>query len=300
MARTVKDPIPVGPFLEWCRSREAQIRRELDRCPAIQARVGEAGPTSWAPRARLVMELGWPIETGQRRLWRWEFENQGETVARATIEDALEHAGAAFSEVYPDLPTVELRACRLGMARRMTDSQVVAAHTVYIRNRMTTVTLGELLWERFGYASAAACAKALEVAFKGLGLPIRQCCGLTRAGARCSRAPLPHSDFCPEHGDAEERPSQRGGRVSGITQTASTWVPSPALVERARALHIDMGASMNEVGRRLLPETPLRSAQYLSKKFAVIADAQGWYRPLHAGRKPLAAVDERAAAGCSI
>lgn len=284
-----KERVPVEPFLAWCREREAQILREIDHYPAI-GHMGQAAgrtPAGAAPHTMLIMELGWEHEVGSRRLHRWEHENQSTDVDRAIVEDALHHAGASFEEVYPDEPPSPsaLRDCRLGMGRMMTDAEVVAAHTVYVRGRMTTTTLAEALWRRFGYSSPVACAKALSVAFRGLGLPVRQCTGSTVTGRRCARTPCDQSDFCAEHGRTDVRPSQIGGRASAVRQVASTWMPDPEFVERVRVLYVDMGVPMYLIGERLIDETPLRSAQWLAAKLAMIATGEGWYDPLHAGRR---------------
>lgn len=285
----VKERVSVQPFLAWCREREAQILREIDHYPAI-GHIGQAAgrtPAGAAPHTMLIMELGWEHEVGSRRLHRWEHENQSTDVDRAIVEDALHHAGASFEKVYPDEPEspIALPTCRLGMRRLMTDAQVVAAHTVYVRGRMTSMTLAELLYRRLGYATVGSCAKALEVAFKGLGLPIRQCTATKRMGGRCGRTPCVGSDLCTEHAGGEDRPSHRGGRASAARQQAAMWIPGPEFVERARVLHVERGVSMNQVGRQLLDETPLRSAQWLARRVAMIAAAEGWYRPLHAGRR---------------
>lgn len=60
-----------------------------------------------------------------------------------------------------------------GKYRKLTDGQVRAAHTLYIERRLSLRDLGRLLWERFGYASAASCANSLSEAFIDLGLPRR-------------------------------------------------------------------------------------------------------------------------------
>lgn len=81
-----------------------------------------------------------------------------------------------------------------GKYRKLTDRQVVAAHTLYIEKRLSLRDLGRLLWERFGYASPNACAVSLGQAFIDLGLPRRdrvEACvekslkhGLARRGKR--------------------------------------------------------------------------------------------------------------------
>lgn len=222
--RHCREPIRVAPFLEFCRKREEQIRRELNEYPAIGLHGGASYGTD--ARTRLVLSFGWDVEAGLRKLHRWSHPEGGEHhsgwVDRAEIEDALAHAGARFGEVY-DIEDEPLRTpVRLGQHRRMTDAQVIAAHTVYVKARMTMYTMAELLWQRYGYVNADGCRKALAVAFRGLGLSTRRCAATTRHARPCRNHPLRGCDFCAEHDDSAVHPSQlavaarQRNRMAGI------------------------------------------------------------------------------------
>lgn len=169
MARTLKEPIAVQPFLDWCQQREEQIDRELDVWPGISRDFGEG----CGPRARLLAEIGWLGEHDARRYYRWRHDLQSGLVERGMVEDALDHAGVDFYDVYPDIPRSASVGCKVGEGRRMTDAQVLAAHRVYWDGRLSVRQVSDLLWERYGYASVESCASQLRCAFVALGLPRR-------------------------------------------------------------------------------------------------------------------------------
>ena len=292
------EPIPVQPFLDWCDRREAEIRRELDAYPAISGRRSGGGGVERGaqfgmdPRGRLVMEIGWSVENGQRRLHRWRYENLSGQVERAEVEEALHYAGVPFDLIYPlEAESVKSVRVRLGENRLMSDSEVIAAHTVYHRARMSTTHLGELLYERFGYSTPSACAKALSVAFRGLGLEVRRCSATRADGGRCERTPADGSEHCLDHGDGH-RPCEVAGRRSGMARTARAYRLPPELVARARHLHVEHGRTLREIARTLLPSTPLGSEDYLAQQLGAIAHREGWHRTAHlAGRKRVNVVD---------
>jgi hypothetical protein len=271
-----REPIPVGPFLEFCYRREQEIRRELDNYPAI------SGGHQFDPVARLVMSFGWDPGTGVRKLDRWKSPDGRDShsgwVDRAVIEDALRSAGVDIEDIYPDLPEPSPRVIRMGQSRRMTDAQVIAAHTVYTKGRMTMYALGDLIWKRYGYATPSACTRALSVAFKGLGLPIRQCAAMTRSGARCRHPPLTATDFCQEHGALSVRPSDIGAASATRRRYERMWTPSVELVALARAMHVEQAMTWRAIGRELVSMTPLTSPTYVSYRLSTIAAQQGWDR----------------------
>ena len=289
--KRMREPIPVQPFLDWCERREREIKATLDSNSGLQ---GDASHDIH-PRQRLLAEIGWDDDAGFRRMRRWRNESLSGLVERADVEDALDTAGIPFDLIYPleAAKTRKLRI-RLGENRRMTDDEVIAAHTVYMRGRMTTTTLSELIYERFGYYNAPACAKSLSVAFRGLGLPVRQCAGKTAAGLPCQRRPGDGIDFCPEHA-GDLRPSEIGGRRSGMLRSARAYRMPPELLERARVLHLEKGLPLKEVGRVLLPLVPWRSADHLAQRIADVAHAEGWHRAPHRDRLGggVAEVDQR-------
>lgn len=164
-----REPIPVAPFLAWCQTRIEQLTYELDAYPAIGLTLEGVNP-----HARLMLELGWDPDTGGRRLLRWaSAEHMTGMGERALIEDALHHAGVAFEDVYPAIESARAQPDKLGQGHRMTDAQIVAAHTIYNRTGMSLRALGELLWQRYGYIDAASCTQQLRRSFHNRGLPVR-------------------------------------------------------------------------------------------------------------------------------
>lgn len=100
------DPVPLAPFLAWAQQRQAQIGRELDAYPALGEtnRLGSHTGGGGCALERLCADLGWPGESGKRKLHRWRCENLSGTAERLGIETALHHAGVDFEAIYPDLP----------------------------------------------------------------------------------------------------------------------------------------------------------------------------------------------------
>lgn len=228
MARTLREPLPVGPFLWWCHRRVVEIERELD-LPANKRNL----PFQEGPQCRLLFEIGWHGEHDSRRLYRWAHETPSGLVERGLVEDALDHADVDFYEVYwTVLPPAE--TTRVGFTRRMTDAQVLAAHTVYWRGEVSLGVLGEMLWERYGYANAESCEDQLRRAFISFGLPRRlqaeasalahfkhglcrngrraalyqrvmdlqrygQCTAERKDGSQCPRAAKPGTEHCGYH-----------------------------------------------------------------------------------------------------
>jgi hypothetical protein len=95
MARALREPVPVKPFLEWA-ERRARI---------LQVRFAEDDHTANVGLKYLMDEIGWPLEAGVRRLYRWRtgHENHRGMAERAVIEDALWRAGVGFWEVYEEI-----------------------------------------------------------------------------------------------------------------------------------------------------------------------------------------------------
>ncbi len=264
--------VPLAPFLAYCEQREAQIRRELDEYPAITA--GRSGGAPTAPQhsnvgARLVMDLGWDVEGGQRRLHRWRHESGADARGdRALIEDALEHAGEDFCEWYPDEPRVEAwpYSGRMGRQRYMTDAQIIAAHTVYMRGQMTAQQLADMIWQRYGYKDARGCARALQAAWVRMALPARPCAATRNGGGRCRKSPARNSGYCLQH-DETLKPRH-------------AWAPPPELLAEARAMH-EQGTSFRAIGFALVDRCEWKHPTYVGVRLGEIAKAQGWY---YAGR----------------
>jgi hypothetical protein len=263
MTNPHKEPLAVAPFLEWCDKRETQIRRDLDNLPGLRSFKlnDDAG-------SRLVMELGWDVESGQRRLRRWRHETLSGLIGREVIEEALFCAGVPFEEIYPDEPTPPRVAVRLGQGSRMTQPQLVAAHTVYMRANMTMNDVAALIWQRYGYANPEAARHALTRGWRSLGLQVRrQCTQITADGERCDKAPLSGQEHCFKH-----------------DKKTQTWQMPRELTERARALHVEEGLTLNAIGALLVDETPWQTWKYAARRIAIIAHEQGWHRQLAGGR----------------
>lgn len=104
MARPFVEPVDLAPFLAW-------VERRLGEYEAAAARTSPPGGATKAATGRLLGDLGWATPAGQRRLWRyrhgWQRTGQAE---RALIEDALDHAGVGWWEVYGLLDAERARA----------------------------------------------------------------------------------------------------------------------------------------------------------------------------------------------
>lgn len=268
-AYRLREPIEVGPFLAWCDRRLAAIRRDLDTLPAIErtASLGE--------EQRLLADLGWTGEAGARRMHRWRNENRAGLAERAEVEDALWNADMALDEVYPDFADAGRKPHPIvGRAvRRMTDEQVLAAHIVYGRCKLSSTELGGLLYHKYGYANAESAGRALQRAFKNLGLPPRACVATARGGAPCAKWPVSGSDYCVEHA---------GGR-QGIAACQPTdeqrhpYRPDDILMGQARRMHHEEGISMLRIAEALAPRTPIgqrRLRDILAGEF----ERRGWQR----------------------
>lgn len=105
-----------------------------------------------------------------------------------------------------------------GVHGRMTDAQVRAAHVLYDIERLSLRGLGGLLWERFGYASAKACANSLSEQFLRLGLPRRDRIEATVAASlkhgRARRKP--YRDDA-DHAAYRRERRRETGEVRGVT-----------------------------------------------------------------------------------
>lgn len=261
VTRRGREVLPVGPFLDFCRRREAELRNE-DIYPKISQ------PPPGDPMARLVESLGWDTDNGSRRLNRWRNparDGHDGWVPRTLIEDAINCAGGLFHEIYPDAPPPPAFSSRFGVGRYLTDQQIIATHTLYVQGALTTWGVAELIWERFGYASPASAAHSILSAWRALGLPLRRCEAVVN-GNRCQLHPAHGELLCMRH-------RKPGG-----------WIIPTGLVAEARALH-EAGASLNAVGRQLIDRTPWRNPHYLSCRLSKVAIAQGWHRSRHLGRR---------------
>lgn len=157
------------PFVEW-----------FDR---LSASVGQA---------RVCATLGWSYDSGVRRVHRWR---EGEKCQDPLmLVDACHMAGIDFDTLFAgdehaklreyvndcgEQPTERAWTYRnrpgkpIGVHGRMTSEQIRAAHLLHVREGVSIRELGRLLWERFGYASAKACANSLSKSFRLHGLAAR-------------------------------------------------------------------------------------------------------------------------------
>jgi hypothetical protein len=191
----IKEPIPVGPFLEWAARREQILGVQYNT-----GREDEGGIE------RLLDECGWNNPAGHKRL---------------------------------------------------------AAHTVYVRAKLTQTSLAELLYEKYGYANAWSCSIQLVKAFRSMGLPARRCTSTTHAGTRCERNPLQGMDVCALHDPARkgfwsEIAVARGGHPR--------FELPEDLLHRARIMREEWSMSWLSIARSLSPETPLTSVDHLAKR----------------------------------
>jgi hypothetical protein len=105
--------VPAAPFANWLNQRIAYWEAREDSLNAV---------------IHLLDEIGWPVQSGSRRLYRYRRmlaetrrgrDNsrgipRGKAMTlvateypRAVVEDALHHAGVLFSEVYPEIAAAE-------------------------------------------------------------------------------------------------------------------------------------------------------------------------------------------------
>jgi hypothetical protein len=258
MARTLREPLPVGPFLWWCHWRMEQIEREFDP-------LYRGGPAqSDAVQGRLLMEIGWTGEWDSRRLYRWAFETPSGAVERGLVEDALDHAGVDFYGVYWSVKPPAWKGDRR-RDRRMTDAQIVAAHVVYVKGKLSVRDLAEMLFARYGHASPEAADAALRLAWTRLGLPLRSCTGRKPNGEACRKAPRSGHDQCSQH-------------------LGSGWRLPESLLEQARSLH-EQGTPFIVLAAALQDQTPYRSPQWLAEQLASIAASEGWHRTQQFGQR---------------
>lgn len=193
MSFKLKDPVPVGPFLEW-------VERRLDRLAA--AHGDEHGSVT-----ALCGELGWEAETGARFLFRLRSgENRSGMTERARLEDALHHAGVGWWEVYgDDEPEGSQRWCgwcvemvavvdgdrcawcghatlaerptrparRRGVRPKLDDATLLKLHRIHRDKGASVLELSRRIYRRAGYKSARSCSRCIYVGWRRLGLSAR-------------------------------------------------------------------------------------------------------------------------------
>lgn len=106
MAGTRKeDRVPVEPFRSFLLDRIAHWERAMS---------GEGLADKTGARKMVCEELGWPVDSGPRKLYRMSHGLRGvgrhagsrdvptDYFNRVTVEDALHHAGMRFEDMYPE------------------------------------------------------------------------------------------------------------------------------------------------------------------------------------------------------
>jgi hypothetical protein len=100
-----EDRIPAGPFRDFLNERIAHWERALAK---------EDEPDRSGAKRMVCQELGWPDETGIRKLYRMSHGLRGvgrskgskdiptDYFNRVTVEEALHHAGVPFEFLYPE------------------------------------------------------------------------------------------------------------------------------------------------------------------------------------------------------
>lgn len=93
MPNKFREPIPIAPFLEWFERRAS----------VLAVRYANVHDRYESGLALACEECGWSRDAGVRRIHRWHHESKTGMCERAMIEDALDHAGVGFWELYPDV-----------------------------------------------------------------------------------------------------------------------------------------------------------------------------------------------------
>ncbi len=78
------------------------------------------------------------------------------------------------------------RTCARRSDARLSRTQVMAAHRLYVRQRMSVPKIAELLWEKFGFKSSKAAANSLYHAFYSYRLSTRNSGMAKWLGRTCS------------------------------------------------------------------------------------------------------------------
>lgn len=256
----IQEPLEVKPFLDWAERREQVLEVQY----SDRAEDGKGGLN------RLLEEIGWSDPSGHKRMYRWRHELRRGIVERAFVEDALHHAGYLFSDVYPDAdPPASTTDREYAPQRRMTDEQVVAAHTVYIRAKLTMLELANLLWEKYGYRNPSACRKSLSVAFRSLALPARHCTATMNQGGPCTGSPASGLDTCLMHASAD-MPQAEAFELQRRGGSQGRWPVPARVVEEARTMHEQWGMPFRHIATQLLNEEGVlhTRADALAKRLA--------------------------------
>lgn len=236
-----------APMRRWLLTRLEEFQREESNLPTDAAGAGSVQ----TPNQRLLVLFGWDPDgkgSGARRLHRWL--NEVEVLDRRDVEEALLAADVDPGEVYPELavdvavePDAYCGMCRedvtpidgvcpwcdapvgvrpahskarVGQNRLMTDAQLRAAYEIYRREGLSLRALAERIFERYGYANADSCSKALGEGFKHMSLEARDRIEATRAACTVhGRAPRRREDEPAEVTEMRlqhRRELRRGGR----------------------------------------------------------------------------------------
>jgi hypothetical protein len=196
MSPIVVEQLSPQPFRQWCAWRLDPKGWDRRDAPAV------------ADDSSSAKQLAFDLGMGDRKLHRWRNENR--TLERLEVEDALHHADVGLWEVYPDLDEPRRLPSPPIEPAKLTDEQLVELHSVHSRGVPVKV-LGELVWERAGYANWKSAEDSIRRGFRRLGLRTkgpwgphyvpahRRCVAAVRTGDQCRQAALHGSDRCFRH-----------------------------------------------------------------------------------------------------
>ncbi len=103
----IGEQIPAQPFVDWLNDRYARYRAAHEHMWHMSGRTDPDAVLPLSPLKRLAADLGWGGLAADRIVYRYRHGRDGmdrptETFRRATVEDALEHAGLRLEDVYPE------------------------------------------------------------------------------------------------------------------------------------------------------------------------------------------------------
>lgn len=117
--------VPAEPFARWLNQRLAWWEKRALIESVVKPSRGDVG--SLGPMQCLLLEIGWSLDSGPRKLYRYRSLRRETTIGksprrgirgiavvkpmlecqRAIVEEALHHAGVPFSDLYPDIAAAE-------------------------------------------------------------------------------------------------------------------------------------------------------------------------------------------------
>lgn len=212
-----EDPVYVGPFCVWATEELEKLAADYTEEDQAKGLVGPSG--------QLATRLGWPIESGTRRLYRF-LSGEQIWVERLNMLEWLHEADAPWWDMYdePDFEPVgsgrnSVFRSDFGRSYNMTEDQIREAHAMHV-DGLSLREIGREMWERTYYASPRTLATQLTQLFRARGLWIRSRVEATvlsnekrgwrpycthvrqagrRKGQRCDRRCIGNDLFCWHH-----------------------------------------------------------------------------------------------------